>query len=258
MLRALGSLIFTASVLVVPGCSSDPEPGPKYPTVASFCDAKAAAECDTIAAKCAAKPEACAAARKASCEAFVAKVQTGVRTYQPKAAEPCVAKAKEVYAKATITPDDTRALDATCDSVFRGSVAKGKACAGAGECSGDLVCDKGVCADKVEKKTGDFCGNPGEVCDANSYCTAGAAPNSIQCIAKKAKGDGCSATDPCNDTLRCNTFCTDRLSSGDACASDADCGSSAPFCDIYNGSKCSAGIIAAPGTPVCAQEFGGT
>lgn len=254
MLRVLASLIFASGVVFVAACSSDAAPE-KYPTVDAFCDAKSKAECDTIAAKCAAKPEACATARKSACMSFVAKVQTGSRTYQSKAAESCIDKAKEVYAKSTITPDDTKALDVACQKVFAGAQTKGQPCAAPGECSGGLICDKGVCADRVEKKSGDFCGNPGEVCDTTSYCIAGA-NNAVQCAPKKAKGDGCNAKDPCADTLRCNSFCADRLTSGEACTSDGDCAASAPFCDIYNGNKCSAGIIAAPGTPVCAKEFG--
>lgn len=257
MLRALASVIFASGVLLVAACSSDSEPDAKYPSADSFCDAKGKAECETIASKCSARPEACATARKSACQSFVSKSQTGSRTYKAKAAEACVDKAREIYAKSTITPDDTKALDVVCRTVFAGAQQKGQPCAAVGECTGELICDKGVCADRVEKKSGDFCGNPGEVCDASSYCIAGA-NNAVQCAPKKAKGDGCSAKDPCGETLRCNSFCADRLTSGELCTADTDCAASAPFCDVYNGNKCSAGIIAAPGTPVCAKEFGGT
>lgn len=256
MLRLLGTVVFVTGVLLVSACSSDEEEPVKYPTVDSFCDARAKAECDTIAAKCGAKVEACVAARKTKCQSFVSTAQVGTRTYQPKGGEGCVDKAKEVYGKSIITPTDTKELEETCQKAFRGTKEKLQACASAGDCSGDLICDKTVCADKAEKKTGEFCGNPGEVCDASSYCTA-AAGGSLQCAAKKGKGDLCTAKDPCTDALRCNNTCGERFASGEACASDGDCGTGAPFCDTYNGNKCSAGIIAAPGTPVCKAEFGG-
>ncbi|MFO0673265.1 MAG: hypothetical protein U0235_27225 [Polyangiaceae bacterium] len=251
---ALGS---AAVVLALVGCSSDPEPADKYPSVESFCEAKAQTECDQVAAKCAARTEACVVARKFDCQNFVTASKTGTRTYQPKAAESCVSKAGEIFAKNVITPDDTKALAAVCDKVFKGTQAKLQACTSAGDCTGDLICDKGVCADRVEKAKGDFCGNPGEVCDASAYCTQAAA-GSLQCAAKKAANETCDAKNPCVDTLRCAGTCADRFPSGGTCDTDADCASGAPFCDLYNGKKCSAGIIPAPGTPACKQLFGGS
>lgn len=253
--RVLGAVVLSSFVLAA--CSSDADPPPKYASVDAFCDAKASAECEKVSASCGVTAAACTSARKSECQKFVASAQTGTRTYQAKAAEGCVDKSREVFAKSPITPDDTKALAATCDPVFRGTQGKLQACTTAGDCANDFICDKGVCADRVEKKQGDFCGNPGEVCDASSYCTQGAA-GSLQCAAKKNKTEGCDAKNPCQDSLRCQGgFCADRLGSGEPCGSDLDCGPSAPFCDVYNGNKCSAGIIAAGGTPVCKALFGG-
>lgn len=254
MVRVFTTFIVTGLVALT-ACSSSAE-ADKYPTTDAFCDAQAQAECDGNAAKCAATSAACTGARKAACLAFVQSAQTGTRTYQPKAAETCVDTSKSTYAKSTITPTDTDALDAVCELVFRGSQAKLGACTSDGDCADSLICDKNVCADKVEKKLGEFCGNPGEVCDSSSFCAV--TGTALQCVAKKAQGETCDAkTAPCIDTLRCNTTCSPRFESGESCAANSDCAADAPYCDTYNGNKCSAGIILAPGTAICKAAFGG-
>ncbi|MBK6690839.1 MAG: hypothetical protein IPG50_01305 [Myxococcales bacterium] len=248
MVRALGTVLFAALVFA---CSStEEEEAPKYPTVDSMCQARATEECQ-VASKCGAKLETCVASRKATCATSAAASQTGTRAYRAKVGETCVNKAKEVYAKAPITPDDIAKLDETCQKAFQGTQAKLQACTTSYDCDGELICDKQVCAGKVEKKEGEFCGNPGEVCAAGSYCVASAA-GALQCAPKKKKGEICDAKSPCLESLRCNNTCLERFGSGEACASNDDCGASAPLCDNINlGSKCGPGVTPVAGVAAC-------
>lgn len=253
MLRSsLGTLLI--GLVVLTACSSDDEPAAKYPSVDSFCQAKAEQECQ-VATSCAAKVETCTSGRKTLCLDAAGAAQSGPRTYAAKQAETCVNKTKELYAKkgTAITPDDVKKLNEVCDDVFAGARKEREPCTSSAECSGDLICDKTVCAKKVQKNKGDFCGNPGEVCATGSYCSQGSG-GALQCIGKKDKGEACDEKAPCLEALRCNATCQDRFGSGETCNPAADeCGTAAPYCDPSIGNKCGPGLIAAPGAAACGE-----
>ncbi len=228
--------------------------GDKYPTYDTMCDDVAAHECQ-VAGRCVVSADACKTARKKVClDGAAAAIQAG-RRYTAARAEDCVNKSKETYALTSITPTDKGTLDDVCQRVYAGSADKGGTCKTSYDCSGSLVCDKGHCGEKTEKKKGDGCANPGEVCEAGTFCQTQA--DVKICAAKKAKGDACDATTPCLEDLRCNTMCTDRLGVGAQCASDADCSASAPYCDEAANKICTPGLSFAVGSPDC-RAYGAT
>jgi len=242
-------VVLAAGAASAIGCSSSETD--KYPSVDSFCAARAQEECKA-ADECGTQVAVCLSQRKASCTSSPAATS---RPYHSGNAQGCIDKTHDTYAKDTITPDDLAALQTECDKVFQGSATSLGRCDTTQDCSGDLVCDKSVCAKRVEKNPGDFCGNPGEVCGGESYCatTAGA----LQCVPRKALNEVCDAKiAPCQTTLRCNGSCQARAESGQACATDDDCAADAPYCDPANGNKCDKGLRFGPGLTAC-KDYGG-
>ncbi len=238
----------------VSGCTTDATD--PYPSADSYCAARAEAECSQDnASACGATVEACKTKRKSACNTAASAATSGGRTYASGQVQGCVDKTKEIYAKKTITPTDLKAQADVCERVFAGSAAKGAACTTDYSCSSSLVCDTRVkvCGEKVVKKLGDGCANPGESCDTGSFCGGGEVK---LCVARKNKGEACNdATAPCLETLRCGGgTCVDRLNAGDTCTSDNDCSATAPLCDGA-AKKCVAGLQFAIGTSTC-KEFG--
>jgi hypothetical protein len=228
----------------------------KYPSSDSFCDAKAQEECQ-VAARCAATDGNCLAARKSECSKLVSQSAGGTHQYRPGQAEGCVNKTHDVYSRQTpLTPDVQGELAVACAKIFQGTTKSFQTCESTLDCEGDLICDKTFCAAKVTKNGGEPCGNPGEVCNTGNFCdtfSGGVA----QCKPRKAKGEACDTTkNPCNESLRCNTSCEERFGSGSSCGSNGDCAPSAPYCDPFNGNKCDAGLIFAPGAGAC-KAYGG-
>jgi len=224
-------------------------------TVDLFCAAKADKECQ-VADLCLASKEACRAARKVACTSFAASAQSDVRKYNAKNAQSCVDKTASVYgSKGTISVEALTELDELCARVFTGNKASLDPCTSSCECDGKLICDKGKCADRVEKKAGALCGNPGEVCESGAYCVADMG-GTFQCQKKKAKSEMCDAAAPCLETLRCQGgTCVDRLGIGEACMTHDDCGPTGPYCNPWLG-KCASGLNFAEGAAACAG-FGG-
>lgn len=249
-MKSAWTLLAVCSLVVV-ACSGSEED--KYSGVGAFCDAKAKEEC-RVAAKCAATEQACLTARRDACTKAAEAATVGTRAYRSNKAEACVDKTRETYAKGTITPSDLAALNDVCARVFQGTVSQPGGCETSYDCADGLICDKKRCASRVEKRSGELCGNPGEVCERGAFC----APDQgvMNCVTKKARGEQCDPqTAPCLEDLRCDGTCQDRFQSGAACTSDADCASGAPFCDPYIGNKCDAGLIFAPGAAAC-RDYG--
>lgn len=238
-------------------CSSD-DTSSKFPDTASFCNQFAQEECQ-VASRCAAPPATCQSSRQSACQQLASASATGTRAYQPGNAQACIDKLHEVYGNASngsaITPDQQNQISDVCSRVFSGTVDKGGACTTSYDCKDGRICDKNVCADQNTKNQGDFCGNPGETCASGSYCTA--AGGGLQCVADGAQGAACDPTKPCAPDLRCDNTCGPRFQAGTLCASNADCASSAPFCDPYIGNKCDSGITFAAGAPAC-KDYGGS
>jgi hypothetical protein len=250
-------------VAVVVACSSS-TPGDKYPSVDSFCDALAAAECQE-AANCDLDLTACKTFRKPLCLSSAAGAQGTGRTYTPSKGPDCVDLATKVWGSNNVAPADIASVTDTCARVFQGSIAANHSCSSNAtptadeaaqdslKCTGDLICDKTLCGTKVVKHAGEGCANPGEVCDTGYYCTGSPA---VTCTPKLQANQPCSVSAPCLESLRCVTgTCQPRADLGGACASDDDC--TTGFCDKYNGYKCGKALIFAPAETVLCGNYGG-
>ena len=233
--------------------------GGKPITETDFCNQKAEQECQ-VSARCVTDTDACKADRMAACTAFgTAAKASGTRFFESGNVGNCISKTQSVYAKtAPITPTDTADMNDACNYVFQGKAKVTEACTVKWDCADkNHICDKGLCAPKVTKNSGDLCGNPGEICNTGSFCLMSGA--TYMCVARVASGMPCNAsTPPCLETLRCAAgTCADRVSTGASCTTDDDCASSAPYCDPYAGSKCDPGLSFAAGSPSCA-DYGGS
>jgi hypothetical protein len=228
----------------------------KYGSSDSFCSAKAVEECQ-IAAACAVDAAACKTKRAALCNQHATDVASSGRKYTSGNAQACIDKMHKLYSTQTITPSALADATDTCERVFSGTVANNAACKTSYDCaSTSSICDKGLCGTKTTKNVGDGCANAGEVCGGDSYCSK-TTPN--VCLAKKASGQPCDADNPCSTTaaLRCDNTCKDAYPAGHVCATDADCATAAPFCDVYNGNICDLGMIFAPAEKALCAQYGG-
>lgn len=230
--------------------SSDPEA--KYPSSDSFCAAKAAAECKNLAvANCSSDETRCTSLRTDACKGAALSAQGAGRNYKPAAAETCINKVNEVYSPKIIDPEKEVQLVETCERVFGGTKAANTPCANDYECDGSQVCDKTVCATKVDTAVGSACGDPGKVCAKGAFC-AQQGPNKF-CVAKKAENETCAPDSPCKEDLRCvgaqagSGSCKARVTAGNACDTDNDCVSTAPACDAQK--KC--GLKYQPTSKAC-------
>jgi hypothetical protein len=257
-LKGIGSngFVLVGAAFAVVACSSTGDAAEKYPTSDSFCDAKAAEECQ-VAARCGVTEVSCTTAREAACSTFASQSSGGSRQYRPGNADACITKTHDVYSQsAPITPAIQAEIDSVCTKVFQGTTKALGACTATIVCEGDLICDKKLCASKVIKNTGDLCGNPGEVCSEGSFCDTFSGGAAL-CKAKGTRDQVCNAeTAPCSETLRCNNTCRDRFVAGESCGSNDDCAPSAPYCDPANSNKCGAGLTFAAGSGAC-KAYGG-
>jgi hypothetical protein len=226
----------------------------KYPTYDNMCDAKATEECQ-VASRCGATADACKTARKTACLAVASTALTAGRKYTPSLADGCVSATHDTYASSNvITPDAKAKMDDTCARVYAGSIAKGGSCTSSYDCSGSAICDKGFCGDKVDKKSGDGCANPGEACESGSFCQSHTGGPSI-CSARATSGAPCNQNELCLENLRCNITCIARVGLGQACQSNDDCAQEAPYCDAAAGSVCTPGLSFAFGASDC-HDYG--
>jgi hypothetical protein len=245
-LRALTphSLAALSLVAVLAACGSE-EAGPKYASADAFCTDYATTACKEVTPKCSIPDATCQQKAKAECNTIAAGAAG--RTFSSSAGEACVGKLRDTYAKqGTITGAELAARDEACQRAFQGSGAKLGTCKVDYDCSGSLICDKTLCADKVQKNLDDLCGNPGEVCAKGSYCTGDAVK---KCTAKRKSGEACDATKPCAEDLRClSSICSALVAAGEKCTASTDCATG--YCDVRLGT-CSAGIALAAGATGC-------
>jgi hypothetical protein len=225
---------FAGGVFVV-ACSTEATPD-KYPTVDSFCAAKADAECAQVAAACGVTSDACKLRRTQACK-DAAAAAVG-RNYTPSLAEDCITKTTAVYQDRVIDPVKEQAFDDACNRVFAGTKNKSDPCTGLYDCSGTLTCDtdKGFCADKTEKNLNDGCNNPGEVCAKGLFCQLRGTTRF--CTAKKNQGEACAADSPCAETLRCVNTCVPKAAAGEACNTNDDCATGACDTSTATNKKC--------------------
>jgi len=249
----LGSAALATS-LVVAACGGG---GSAPLTEDQFCTQKATKECQVTARCGLATSDTCMAQRKSRCQGFAAGAKVGgPRVFHPENVPNCINKTDSVYAKSTITPADLADMNDVCGYVFQGDVDKGKACNVKWDCKGMAICDKGFCADKVQKGAGALCGNPGEVCGTGQYCTTGTG-TVYMCVARRAQDATCDAANPCIESLRCDVTCKARVAATGTCTSDDDCVATAPYCDPYSGNKCELGLVFAPTATAACADYGG-
>jgi hypothetical protein len=253
--RAVLSVTAFIGTVVLVACGDDDTPPAKYPTVDSFCDGKAAAECEVVSPSCRITVDVCKARRAQTCRSGASSAVG--RNYIPGRADDCIAKTKAVYADRQIDPKKEEAFQLACEKVFAGTKKKSEPCTNLYECDGSLVCDveKGFCADKVEKKQNDGCNNAGDICATGLFCEDRGGQKF--CSPKKKVDEPCSPTIPCVEEARCvSTICKPRVGPGEPCNANLDCLTN--FCDTTNPNSrvCGAKLYASE-TGSC-KDFGGT
>lgn len=214
-------LVGAAAFVGLVACGGD-EAEERYPSSDAFCEAKAKEECNAVALQCGATVDACTKGRKSSCLQAAATASGEGRNYKASAAESCIEKTKELFAARTIDPTKEDAQAEACERVFEGVKNKNEACEGDYQCKGTMVCDKSVCADKVERKEGDGCNNAGEVCAKGTYCKP---EGQLKfCKPRLADGQVCNETDLlCKEDLRCAGTCKAKFAVGQPCATTDEC-----------------------------------
>ena len=232
--RNLLILMAFGGVVALAACST--AEADKFGSSDSFCDAKADAECMNLAAKCGATTDACKTLRVSACKTAAATASGGGRSYVANAAQACIDSINDTYKNgaASVSPDAEVATTKVCDRVFRGSKAERDPCGSTGECSGSLICDT-VCATEETVSLNGGCGNAGQVCGTGTYCQDQGGKKF--CLSKEADGAICAADKPCIETDRCVNHCVPRATSGQACNTDDDCASVAPYCDTTSSPK---------------------
>lgn len=256
--RVLG-VMAVGGLLALVACSSDAAVD-RYPSQEAFCNAKAEEECKAVAERCAVSKDACTQKRVAACNAFAGSAVTQGRSYVPSNADHCISKTIELLSGATIARDKEIETLEACDRVFLGTKKETEPCTVAtpdpsrtqpGDCSGDLICDRGFCASKREVEIDKPCGNPGEVCVKGAYCQQRG--TSSFCTAKNAANQSCSADAPCADDLRCVNFCVPKNEAGGVCDTADDC--TTGFCDVASSPRKCAAKSFASGAAIC-KEYG--
>jgi len=249
---ALGALATVLATACGGGGSSTPL------TEDQFCDQKAQKECQVTDRCGLPSKDTCLAQRKATCLSFAAASKVAPRVFHPENVPKCIDRTGAAYAKGIITPADLADMNDACSYVFQGNVDKFGTCTVKYDCKGTFICDKGLCADRVEKAAGQPCGNAGEICVAGQYCTMTPTVTALTCNPKKAKDAVCDPANPCVENLRCSGTCMALVAAAGACASDSDCAPAAPYCDPYSGNKCEVGLVFAPTAAAACAAYGGT
>lgn len=226
MIRSTFGVATALCIALVTACGDDEAPADKYPTSDSFCTAKAASECDAVAAACSVSDDACRTARKSACNTAAGAATAQGRAYRPASAQECIDKVTALYADRVLDPAKTEAFEDACERVFTGDKKKSDACDNAYACEGTLFCDvdKGFCADKVTKKLNDPCNNPGDTCEKGLFCQDKGGGSRF-CTAKGTLGVTCQVPAmPCAEDLYCNgTACVARQAAGATCTTGDEC-----------------------------------
>lgn len=221
--KALGLLTLAGGIALI-ACGED-EPAAKYPSVDSFCAAKAAEECKVVSPICAITDQVCNARRTDACKSAANAALAQGRVYTAAKADACIAKTTEAYKDRVVDPVKEEALKEACERVFTGVKKLSEPCTSLYECEGSLVCDldKGpVCATKVEKKKDEPCNNPGDICNKGLYCQQ---RGSVKfCTDKNRLDESCNPKDaPCMEDLRCTNKCVPLQKAGEPCDTNDEC-----------------------------------
>lgn len=198
----------------------------KYPTLADFCTAVATGECNSnVTNACGSMTDGCTTAAAKACNA-------NKLPYHPQKAEDCVKAISDAWSDAALTHDEITSTNTACLPVFNKEGGKNATCTVDSDCDAlnGLSCivklsatgSTGHCGTPVMVAAGDDCSGTDAQCDATHYCDMGG-----HCVSVQAEGKVCTATEPCDASLRCegttNKVCTARGMDGSACKSDDDC-----------------------------------
>ena len=274
------SLIGTGLALAIVGATAGAcslKSSAPFPDVASFCKAKATAECQVASTCGILHPDDCQTARVALCNKEATEAMaSGTREYVQGNAQACIdlLNASNVYggnnSKILFAQLEGKGSVAdVCGRVFSGHAAANEPCATAYDCADGNICSPVqpgsttlVCAPQVPKDKGSFCSDPGSTCAADTYCTMPSQGGGYQCVAAKEEGQACDATTPCIGTERCASAggsgqtCEARVGADESCATNDDCAPSAPYCDPFVGNLCAAGLSFATLAPDCSSYRG--
>jgi hypothetical protein len=238
-----------------------------FPDVASFCKARASAECQ-IASTCGVDPADCETTRVAACNAEATMAMaSGTREYVQGNAQACidVLNASNAYGGGSskilfAQLDGKGSITDVCGRVFSGHAAANESCKTSYDCADGNICSPVqpgqptlVCAPQVAKDKGSFCADPGSTCATDTYCAMPSQGGGFQCVAAKQEGQACDANNPCVSTERCSSSqtCEARVGADEPCTSNDDCEPSAPYCDPFVGNTCAAGLSFANRAPDC-------
>lgn len=258
------------------GCGSDdPAPEPdKYPGLGQFCNAIAEVQCnDDVVANCSLADKAtCISAVQTDCTESKSDLTKNFDTsrYNPKKAEPCVDKIKEVFADAKLTSDELNAVEDACAPTFSLNAAAGFQCKRDADCSdGNLKCfftapEVGTCEPVVNVGGGSDCSAKGSLCPEAQFCFSLGEDGQI-CKDKQKVGQKCAAvTQPCDSANYCQTttaedgttssVCVAKFAAGAECTADDQCATNK--CGVVNTSsgpvgKCITNVIFSASEPYC-------
>lgn len=211
-------------------------------TAASYCEERAEIECQKLNVACTLTPaatETCKTVRSQECvQETMAVSRVPGRVLKEANAKKCLEETNKVFS-ALMPAAVWTALRQVCGRVIEGAVQENQACTADLDCSGGLICDKGVCGTSKMVANGAPCSNPGEMCGTGQFCQR--QPTTFwACVPRLAQGTACDATSKCLESLRCGetNMCVPARAASESCVSDAEC--AAPLvCDPVQ-RKCAA------------------
>jgi hypothetical protein len=207
-------------------------------TLEEFCHARAEAECSpaVVNACQSGSTEACVAARESVCRSAAPQ---GAR-YVAKNAPACVSLVKDVFATATLTAEEVRAISKACDAaVFAGPGEVRAPCTASIDCDSALGLDcmlplgapagsTGKCLVPKLVSSGSPCDGEAERCQDGMFCDE----VTRVCVPAAPVGQPCQQSEPasCQPGSQCMgsgimgpPSCVALAQAGSACTSDADC-----------------------------------
>lgn len=218
--KALGWMALGGGIALI-ACGND-EPEYKYPSSDSLCEAKAAEECKVAGPVCAVTEQNCKTKRVDACRSLAGTALSQGRRYDPAKADDCIAKTIEAYKDRVVDPVKEAAAKESCERVFAGAKKLSESCSSFYECEGTLICDRGVCATKTDRKKDQPCNNPGDICEKGLYCQQ-RGENKF-CSEKNKLDQACDPVEaPCSEELRCTTKCEPLKAAGEACDASSEC-----------------------------------
>jgi hypothetical protein len=180
--------------------------------------------------------------------------------YSPVHAQDCIYAAKTAFSDGTITADEASEvlnLGGNCSRIVDGGTAEGDPCIGDFDCN--MVEDNrcvikagevsGTCQVPVLAGGGERCDDPEVVCDEGNYC------DGRNCLAVLEGGEACTSDAECGSDSRCiiggdgTGVCTPKLEAREQCTTDAECLSS--FC---MSGRCRLEVVLSISEPLCIEE----